>query len=70
MFRTVASTIQYLTMRWRTPGVRTGRGAVSAVMTDSFASGHRQHDWLATPRLHPWRVISSRRSLSVPKSAA
>jgi hypothetical protein len=26
-------------------------------MTDSFASGHRQHDWLATPRLHPSRVI-------------
>jgi hypothetical protein len=31
-------------------------------MTDSFASGHPQHDWLATPRLHPSRVISSRRS--------
>jgi len=39
-------------------------------MTDSFASGHRQHDRLATPRLHPGRVISSRRSRSVPKSAA
>src|SRR5262249_39443221 len=29
---TVASTIQYLTMVWRTPRARTGRGAVCAVM--------------------------------------